>query len=91
GQERTLEKIQNIREEELRASFQFDEGVPSRVYEFSGDLYLCREGEKSVCTVREITFRRKIRVDASAAGEPVITYTAPIVEEEAYEPMIPRR
>jgi thiol-disulfide isomerase/thioredoxin/sugar lactone lactonase YvrE len=91
GQEHTLDKMQNVRGEELRASFQYKEGAPERVYEFSGELYLCREGEKSICTAQDVSFRRKIRVDASAAGEPVITYTAPHIQAEAYEPLIARR
>ncbi len=80
GDGRKLEKAQSIRDEELRVAFTYDEGERERVYEFSGDIYLCRE-QGGLCAVQSVSFLRKVRVDENSEGGAVIAYTVSSIED----------
>ncbi len=85
GDERMLEHTQSIQAEELRASFPLRENREGAVYDFRGDLYLCREGEQGVCTIREFSFRRKLKYDPEVSFETNVEYR---VSEPEVEPAV---
>jgi hypothetical protein len=61
----------------LEASFRVGSRLNGRVVDFSGNLYLCREGERGVCTIQTFRFSRKVIERKSAGGDEPILYSPP--------------
>lgn len=80
GGNRVREKTQNVRPEELRVSVRCDKG--NGLFEFTGDIYLCRSGDRSICTMTSVRFIRRLRSEKNLSGDAVVTFTIPKGKED---------
>jgi hypothetical protein len=87
-EEHKLDSSVVIRPDEIRISFPITPDRLGYALTFSGDIYLCLEGERGLCVLETVQFTRKLRPDPELTGSGVITYTMPKPRVEAVSPVL---